>query len=84
MTSPTDRGFAIIDSQPDGTTTISICAEVVHHQPVGVFAQYTDCPFAIDQGVAMTKHGQRQYSIGVVEVHESDGVVNIRTISERL
>lgn len=79
MPNQIDRGLLVVHDEPDGTTTLSICANVVDGKPTNVYARYHNAPrVEIDHDVALTTlHGNR-FTSEIVEVANFNGVVSIR------
>jgi hypothetical protein len=79
-TTPTDRGFVVMDLNSDGTTTVMVCAAVEHGKPVNVYALYRQAPkIIVGPGLRMVREGNRQYTRQVVEVFPaSTGGVYVR------
>ena len=75
-----DRGLLVVHDEPDGTTSVSICAKVIDGRPQDVYAQYHHAPRVdIDADVALTRRGRNRYTSEIVEVTSlGDGVVNVR------
>jgi hypothetical protein len=83
MPSPTDRGYAVISNNEDGTVHVRVCTAIEHGQPVGVYAQHVRAPFLrVDPGVHLVRADGYRYTTQVVEVSRGGGVlVRMRTRS---
>jgi hypothetical protein len=76
---PTDRGYAVMSSNDDGTVTIQIATGIEMGQPVGIYAQHVRAPAVrIDPAVRWVRAASHQYTAKVVEVFTGGGVVIIR------
>jgi hypothetical protein len=80
MPSKLDHGLLVIHDEPDGTTSLSICAKVIDGKPANVYAQYFHARHVkIDDDVALTRSGSNRYTAEVVEVNGQSGdVVSVR------
>lgn len=79
MAIPTDRGYAVIISNPDATTTVLVCAAVEHGQPVDVYAKHVRAPkVRIDPSVRLAGAGRQRYTTQIVEVFPANGAVQVR------
>jgi hypothetical protein len=76
---PTDRGYAVISSNDDGTQTVKIATGIENGQPVGIYAQHVRASAVrIDPAVRWIRSASHQYTAKVVEVFTGDGAVIIR------
>ena len=69
-----DRGMLVVHDEPDGTTSLSICASVVDGKPTGVYAQYHHARSVhIDRDVTLAGAGGTRYTNEIVEVSSLPG-----------
>jgi hypothetical protein len=74
-----DRGYAMIRTNEDGTSTVLICSSIEHGKPVGIYAKYVMAPSVhIDPGVRLVRTAHSRYTRDVVEVTHRAGQVRIR------
>lgn len=79
---PTDRGYAVISSNDDGTVTVKIATGIEKGQPVGIYAQHVRAPAVrVDPAVRWVSAASYHYTAKVVEVFTGDRAVIIRTPS---
>lgn len=80
MPTPIDRGMLVVHAEPDGTTSLSICAKVIDGKPTDVYARHHHAQRVnIAPDVALTPHGRNRYTREIVEVASgADGVINVR------
>ena len=79
MAIPTDRGYAVITANPDGTTTLAICTAIEGGKPVGVFARHIQqSNIQVHPNVTLAQGGGYQYTTHVVEVFPAKGMVLVR------
>jgi hypothetical protein len=79
MAIPTDRGYVVITANPDGTTTLAICAQIEGGRPVGVFARHVQQPSVqIHPAVKLAQGNGFRYTTHVAEVFPAKGAVQVR------
>ena len=80
MPIPIDRGMLVVHAEPDGTTSLSICAKVINGKPTDVYARHHHARRVnIDADVALAHHGKDRYTHEIVEVASgADGVISVR------
>jgi len=85
MASPTDRGYAVISRNDDGTVDVSISTGIKNGKPVGVYARHVRAPrLHVDPGVQLVRAGSHQYTTSVVEVSKGGGGVLVRARTRSL
>lgn len=76
---PTDRGYAVISGNDDGTVTVKIATGIEKGQPVGIYAQHVRAPaLRVDPAVRWVSAASYRYTAKVVEVFTGGGAVIIR------
>ncbi|MEV4759737.1 hypothetical protein AB0J86_32220 [Micromonospora sp. NPDC049559] len=71
---PTDRGYAFIKNNLDGTKTVYVAGAVAGTQPVDVFATHFSRPgVQITPGVHTVPAGDMVRTSGIVHVTSTDG-----------
>ena len=76
---PTDRGYAVMSSNDDGTMTVKIATGIENGQPVGIYAQHVGAPAVrVDPAIRWIRTGSHHYTAKVVEVFTGGGAVIIR------
>ena len=79
MPFPTDRGFAALNTKPDGTTTVMISTSVKSGALVNVFAKHVGVDnVRLGPGVRLHQGAAYRYTDQVVEVFGSEGVLHVR------
>lgn len=80
MALPTDRGFAVIGTNDDGTWTIQICTSFERGRPAGVYARHVRAPvLKLDPAIRLSGTGTHQFTTQMVEVFTDDaGSVVVR------
>jgi hypothetical protein len=79
MAKATDRGYAVIVTNEDGSVTVKVATGIEHGRPVGVYAKHVRPPEVhIDPRVELVKTAAHHYTTQVVEVSRGGGVVEIR------
>ena len=79
MAKATDRGYAVIVNNEDGSVTVRVATGIEHGRPVGVYAEHVRAPeVRIDPGVKLVRTAAHRYTTQVVEVSRGGGVVEIR------
>ncbi len=79
MASPTDRGYAVISHNDDGTVDVDICTAIENGKPVGIYARHVRAPrLEVDPGVRLARAGSHRYTTSVVEVSKGAGGVLVR------
>ena len=80
---PTDRGLAVVRAEPDGTTTIFVCGQVVDGKPVDTYATHIRAAkVSIDPAVALVGAGSRRYTNQIVQVvRGEDGTVHVSRLT---
>ncbi|MDQ2956125.1 MAG: hypothetical protein M3Y42_04060 [Actinomycetota bacterium] len=79
--SPTDRGYAVIHDNPDGSSTVYIAAAVTRAgQPEQVSAIHTDVAHVVlGSEVALLTAGNRRWSSRIVDVFDDgQGSVHVQ------
>lgn len=79
-TSPTDRGYALIKEEEDGTSTVVVAGSVsADGQPAEVSAIHTGVSqVSISTEVPMAEHNLVRWALRIVEVFDDgDGVLHI-------
>lgn len=85
MASPTDRGYAVISHNDDGTVDVDICTAIENGRPVGIYARHVRAPrLNVDPGVRMIRTGSVRYTTSVVEVSKGGGGVLVRARARSL
>jgi hypothetical protein len=81
MPGPTDRGYAVLSTAEDETTTVLVCTGIEHGKPVNVFAMHVGASrVRVDAGVRLVRGRSGRYTESVVEVVAgTDGAVHVRT-----
>jgi hypothetical protein len=78
MSSPRDRGFAVISNNDDGTMTVAVCSAISNGQPTGVYARHVGVSnVRVGVDVRLVPAGPQRYTDSVVEVYLGDGVVHV-------
>jgi hypothetical protein len=73
---PTDRSYAVIPSNGDGTMTVKIATGIENGQPAGIYAQHVRAPAVhVDPAVRWVRAVSHQYTAKVVEVFTGGGAV---------
>lgn len=66
---PTDRGYAVVSSNDDGTLTVQIATGIEKGQPVGIYARHVRAPAVrVDPAVRWVSAASYRYTAKVVEV----------------
>jgi hypothetical protein len=79
MPSPTDRGYAEISYNQDGTVNVKVATAIEYGRAKGVYAQHIEAPFVrVAPGVHLAGSGQVRYTTQVVEVSKGGGGVLVR------
>jgi hypothetical protein len=79
MTIASDRGYAVITANEDGTSTVLVSTSIEDGTPIGVFAKHVLAPSVrIDPGVKLVRRNGSRYTRDVVEVTRGGGEVRIR------
>lgn len=77
---PTDRGYAVLSSNDDGTVTVRIATGIENGEPVGIYAQHVRAPAVrVNPAVRWVSADARRYTARVVEVFTGGDAVIIRT-----
>ena len=77
-TMATDRGYAVISRNDDGTMTVKIATGMENCHPVGIYAQHVRAPAVrIDPTVRWVRAASHQYT-AKMEVFTRGGAVIIR------
>lgn len=85
MASPTDRGYAVISNNEDGTVDVNICTAIENGKPVGIYARHVRAPYLrIDPGVHLVRTDSHRYTTSVVEVSRGGGGVLVRARTRSL
>jgi hypothetical protein len=85
MDMPTDRGYAVISRNADGTSTVKVGTAIVHGQPKGVYAKYANVrSVEIDPAVHLARTAHYRYTTSVVEVFSAQGYVIVRSPKDSL
>jgi hypothetical protein len=79
MDMPTDRGYAVISRNDDGTVNVRVSTAVERGQPRGVYAEYARAASVrVDPAVHLARAGTYRYTTSVVEVSSSGTSVVVR------
>lgn len=79
MEMPTDRGYAVIIRNQDGTFTVMVATGIEKKLPVGVYAKHVGVTaVSIDPAVKIVRTATHQFTTQVVEVFPADGSVQVR------
>jgi len=79
MSLPTDRGYAAIAANEDGTMTVQIFTGFENGRPVGVYAKHVRAPAVkIDPAIRLAGTGLYQFTTQVVEVFGDGDAVIVR------
>lgn len=79
MAKATDRGYAVIVPNEDGSVTVKVATGIEHGRPVGVYAEHVRPPGVhIDPRVTLVRTAAHHYTAQVVEVSRGGGPVEIR------
>jgi exoribonuclease II len=79
MPMPTDRGYAVIIRNQDGTSTVMVATGIENKQPVGVFAKHVGVTaVSIDPAVKLVRTASHQFTTQIVEVFPGGGAVQVR------
>jgi hypothetical protein len=85
MTLPVDRGYAVIASHADGTSTVQVCTGIERGQPQAVYAKHARVSrVRIDPQVRLVRGASYRYTTQVVEVFTYDGAVCVKLPSRSL
>jgi len=85
MGMPTDRGYAVIIRNQDGTTTVMVCTGIENKQPVGVFAKHVAASkVSIDPNVKLVRTASHGFTTQIVEVFPANGAVQVRVPQTRM
>lgn len=79
--SPTDRGYVVIQDEPDGSSTVFVAGALSHEgRPVEVSAIHTGVSnLVVGREVALTKGNSRRWSSRIVDVFDDGyGSVHIQ------
>ena len=77
---PTDRGYAVLSRNDDGTMTVKIATGIEKGKLVGVYAQHVQAPaLRVDPAIRWVSAAAHRYTANVVEVFAAGGAVIIRT-----
>ena len=83
MDNGTDRGYAIISSDSQGTVTVAVCTSLADGRPADVFAKHVGPPkITIDPAVQIIQAASARRTAQVVEVSKGGGPVTIRLASQ--
>jgi hypothetical protein len=81
MTNQIDRGYVVLHSQPDGTSTLLVCGIVQNGQPADVFARYVGLTkVSIDPAIRLAGSGATRYSTHMVSVAPTGAAVEVRSL----
>lgn len=76
---PTDRGYAVIATNEDGTVTVQVATGIEKGRPVGVYAKHVNAPAVrVDPAVRLAGTGTHRFTTQVVEVFSSGDAVLVR------
>jgi hypothetical protein len=76
-----DRGSVLVTEHADGTSTVTVCANIVDGLPVGIFATYLkEATVTISPEVAMTAGPRGRYTKAMAEVVDHENGVLVRTV----
>lgn len=76
---PTDRGYAVVSSNDDGTVTVQIATGIENGRPVGIYARHVRAPAVrVDPAVGWVSAASYRYTAKVVEVFTGDSAVIVR------
>lgn len=79
MVMPTDRGYAVIIRNQDGTFTVMVATGIENKQPVGVYAKHVGVTaVSVDPAVKIVRTASHRFTTQVVEVFPADGAVQVR------
>ena len=85
MDMPTDRGYAVISRNDDGTVNVRIGTAIEHGRPRGVYAEYARAAAVrVDPAVHLARVGASRYTTSVVEVSSSGTSVLVRAPKDAL
>jgi hypothetical protein len=75
-----DRGSVLVTEHADGTSTVTVCANIVDGLPVGIFATYIkEATVTISPDVAMAIGPRGRYTKTMAEVVDHKDGVMVRT-----
>ena len=84
MAMPTDRGYAVVSDNDDGTTTVMVCTGIEDGEPINVFAMHVRQPkVAIGSDVRLIHAKSYRHTDQLVEVFVGDGAVHVCAPSRR-
>ena len=79
MPTPTDRGYAFVTTDRDGTTTVSVAANIADGSPVGVYAEHVGATgVRVEPDIRLIERDGSRFIAEAVEVFgDDDGIVHI-------
>ena len=83
MDNGTDRGYAVISSDDQGTVTVAVCSSLRDGRPADMFARHVGPPkIMIDPAVRVIQDGGLSRTAEIVEVSKGGGPVMIWLASQ--
>jgi hypothetical protein len=83
MPIPTDFGRVVITDEPDGTSTVIVCTDIVGGEPVNAFAMHV-CTSSIDVDYAVQFDAQVNNGRGTTQSvsvsSDDDGTVRVTSV----
>ncbi|MEN3359652.1 MAG: hypothetical protein V7637_3634 [Mycobacteriales bacterium] len=81
MPNQNDRGYVLLRSQPDGTSTLLVCGAVQGGEPADVFARYAGLSkVRIDPSVRLAGTGATRYTMHMVNVAAVGSTVEVSAL----
>ncbi|HEX8627387.1 MAG TPA: hypothetical protein VF755_04375 [Catenuloplanes sp.] len=81
MPSYDDRGLVTLTDNPDGTTTVAVCAAVDRGRPINVYARYSAVEKVhIDSAVHLKDSATGRYTDAIVHVVGAADGVHVRPV----
>lgn len=79
MEMPTDRGYAVISQNQDGTVNVQVSTAIENGRPRGVYAEYVRArSVRIDPEVRLVRAAAHRYTTSVVEVSSGRTAIWLR------
>lgn len=84
MPSQTDRGYAVLAREDDGTTSVVVCADAANGKPSHPYAVHSHRgAVVVDSAVRLVSRGATRHTVRPVEVFTADdGSIQVRALSD--
>lgn len=84
MPNRTDRGYAVLTKETDGTTSVVVCADTTNGRPSHPYAVHSHhAAVTVDDTIRLAKHGATRYTTRPVEVVAADdGTVQVNALPD--